>query len=172
MHSRTGSSETAPTDLNKLIKEAVNLSFHSMKATEKPIDVEIEYDLDESVDEVPLIAEDFSRVFVNLCNNAFDAMREKKFDPNTKDYDPKLVVRSRKKGTNVVLEIEDNGSGISADIKEKVLQPFFTTKKGTEGTGLGLSITNDIIKAHGGEISIESENGYTCFEMKIPASTS
>jgi signal transduction histidine kinase/ligand-binding sensor domain-containing protein len=166
MHSRSGSSEASPTDLNTLVKEAVNLSFHSMKASENPINIDIKHDLDENVGEVTVIAEDFSRVFVNITNNAFDAIRDKLSEEN--GYDPELTLRTRKKGGKVVIEVQDNGPGIPEEIQEKILQPFFTTKKGTEGTGLGLSITNDIVKAHGGEITIESEPGFTCFTITIP----
>ncbi|MDR9416769.1 MAG: ATP-binding protein, partial [Gracilimonas sp.] len=118
---------------------------------------------EEDLEEVPLIAEDFSRVIVNLCNNAFDAMREKLNSEsgiqNSEEYKPKLTIRSQQSNTNIILEMEDNGPGIPEEMKDKIMQPFFTTKKGTEGTGLGLSITNDIIKAHGGNLKVTSEDG-------------
>lgn len=168
MHSRSGSSKMEPVDLNKIVKEAANLSFHGMKASDNSIDVDMNFELSDNVDEIPLIAEDFSRVVLNICNNAFDAMKDKVNSLGSDEtYDPKLTVRTLKKGSKVSIDIEDNGPGIPTDVKEKILQPFFTTKKGTHGTGLGLSITNDIIKAHGGEISIESEPGYTCFTITI-----
>lgn len=179
-----------PTPLNPLIKEYVNLAFHGMRAGKDPIDVEIELDLNENVGEVQMIGEDFSRVILNLCNNAFDAMREKANDqyetPDSPfeggkdgvagqgdgpsgEYEPKLTVRTRQKNDTVTIKIQDNGPGIPDDIKDKILQPFFTTKKGTAGTGLGLSITNDIIKAHGGTLKINS-NGIegTVFSIDIP----
>lgn len=168
MHSRTGSGKREPTDLNKLVKEAANLSFHGMKANENSINVDLEFDLSDEVGEIPVIAEDFSRVILNICNNAFDAMQEKVKNLNGQDYEPKLTVRTLKKGGTVSIDIEDNGPGIPKDLKAKILQPFFTTKKGTQGTGLGLSITNDIINAHGGQIDIESEPGSTCFTITIP----
>ncbi|NIQ07389.1 MAG: HAMP domain-containing histidine kinase, partial [Candidatus Korarchaeota archaeon] len=120
------------------------------------------------VGEIPVIAEDFSRVILNICNNAFDAMHEKvkKLD-GKEEYLPKLTIRTLKKGGTVSIDIEDNGPGIPEEMKEKILQPFFTTKKGTQGTGLGLSITNDIINAHGGQINIESEPGSTCFTITL-----
>jgi len=190
MHSRGGSGKMEPTDLNALIKEYVNLSFHGMRAGKEAINVDIDLQLDESVGEVPLIAEDFSRVILNLVNNAFDAMRSKLTDdgrPETggkspfpegiptgegsggaersrgvstvNGYNPKLTIRTRKSANTITLEIEDNGPGIPDEIKDKILQPFFTTKKGTQGTGLGLSITNDIVKAHGGQMEIKSSIG-------------
>src|SRR6056297_1437288 len=186
-HSRGGDGKMEPTPLNPLIKEYVNLAFHGMRAGQDPINVDIDLQLDKSVGEVPLVAEDFSRVILNLTNNAFDAMRSKLTEdggPGTgeksplegsggaersrgvsavEDYHPKLMVKTQKTGTTVTIEIEDNGPGIPDDMKDKILQPFFTTKKGTQGTGLGLSITNDIVKAHGGSMEIDShpQNGST-----------
>jgi signal transduction histidine kinase len=167
-HSRGGSGKMEPTDLNALIKEYVNLSFHGMRAGKNPIDVDIVLDLDPKLGEVSLIKEDFTRVVINLCNNAFDAMREKVklyYVPRTMyqerehsdlKYLPKLRVSTLLENGRLQIAIEDNGPGIPDEIKDKIMQPFFTTKKGTEGTGLGLSITHDIIKAHGGELKVES----------------
>ncbi|MGN8225736.1 GAF domain-containing protein [Gracilimonas sp. BCB1] len=172
-HSRGGSGKMEPTDLNALVKEFVNLSFHGMRASKNPIIVDMEFELDDSIGEVPLIAEDFSRVIVNLCNNAFDAMREKLKSndqaPNSKVYRAKLTVRTSLENGKILLQIEDNGPGIPEGMRSKILQPFFTTKKGTEGTGLGLSITNDVIKAHGGELALESKipKG-TRFTIQLP----
>ena len=159
-HSRGGDGKMEPTPLNPLIKEYVKLAFHGMRAGNDPINVDIDLQLDESIGEVPLVAEDFSRVILNLVNNAFDAMQgagHKAQDAG--DYGPRLTVRTRSENGSAIIEIEDNGPGIPDEIKDKILQPFFTTKKGTAGTGLGLSITNDIIKAHGGELNIESRPG-------------
>ncbi|PWN05772.1 GAF domain-containing sensor histidine kinase [Rhodohalobacter mucosus] len=173
-HSRGSSGEMEPTDLNSLVREYVNLTFHGMRAGKEPINVDINLDLDESIEEVKLIAEDFSRVVLNLCNNAFDAMREKltadsnqlSANPDQK-YEPKLTVRTFSEAKNIIINIEDNGPGIPAEMKDKVLQPFFTTKKGTQGTGLGLSITNDIVKAHGGSMAVQSEPGKTVFTITL-----
>ncbi len=153
-HSRSSSGKMTPTDLNALIREYVNLSYHGMRAGKDPINVSIELDLDKNMGQVPLIVEDFSRVIVNICNNAFDAMRSVETQ-----HAASLFVRTKKYDDSIIIEIEDNGPGIPDAIKDKILQPFFTTKKGTEGTGLGLSITNDIVKAHGGEIRVESTQG-------------
>ena len=169
-HSRGGSGKIEPTDLNTLIKEYVNLSFHGMRAGKKAINVSIDLQLDENVGMVPLIGEDFSRVILNLCNNAFDAMRERlNKDAGKDEYTAKLTVRTFVKKEQVHIHIEDNGTGIPEDYKDKILQPFFTTKKGTEGTGLGLSITHDVIKAHKGILEIESQKGsYTRFIILLP----
>ncbi|MFT6848741.1 MAG: signal transduction histidine kinase, partial [Cryomorphaceae bacterium] len=156
-HSRGGSGEMEPTNLNALLQEFVNLAFHGMRASKNPINVKLNFDLDENLGKVNLIGEDFSRVVLNLANNAFDAMRDKA--KNDSSYLAELSVGSKRKGERVEISISDNGPGIPDAIKDKILQPFFTTKKGTDGTGLGLSITNDIIKAHGGEINIDSSQG-------------
>jgi len=192
-HSRGGDGKMELTTLNPLIKEYVNLAFHGMRAGNDPINVDIDLQLDDDIGKVPLVAEDFSRVILNLVNNAFDAMREKEKltedggpgtgekslrqpaessdpDPDSSgrgkagvssslSYLPILTVRTYQSENTITLEIEDNGPGIPDDMKDKILQPFFTTKKGTQGTGLGLSITNDIIKAHGGRIEIDSVPG-------------
>ena len=190
-HSRGGDGKMEPTPLNPLIKEYVNLAFHGMRAGNEPINVDIDLQLEDSIGEIPLVSEDFSRVILNLVNNAFDAMRSKLTEdggPGTgessplegsaeaerrrgvfsvNDYKPVLVVRTNQTANTVTIEIEDNGPGIPDEIKNKIMQPFFTTKKGTQGTGLGLSITNDIVKAHGGRLEIDSDNQRTIFSIKI-----
>jgi len=165
-HSRASGSKREAKPFNPLVQEFVNLSFHGMRAGKAPINVDIDLQLDPKVGEVSLISEDFSRVILNLCNNAFDAMREKLNSNN--EYQPKLTVKTTIQKDKVVLSIGDNGGGVPKEIQDKILQPFFTTKKGTEGTGLGLSITNDVIKAHGGELKVESEVGEGCtFSIKL-----
>ncbi|TVQ42019.1 MAG: GHKL domain-containing protein [Saprospirales bacterium] len=161
LHSRGGDGKMEPTPLNPIFKEYVNLAFHGMRASKEPINVDIDLQLDDSVGEVPIIAEDLSRVILNLCNNAFDAMRSLGAERSAhgERYSPKLTIRTKSENSQILIEIEDNGPGIPDDIKDKILQPFFTTKKGTQGTGLGLSITNDIIKAHGGKMQVESIAG-------------
>jgi len=193
-HSRGGSGRIEPTPLNPLVKEYVNLAFHGMRAGKDPINVDIQFELDKTIHEVPLFAEDFSRVILNICNNAFDAMRDKtettkgKSEKNSplegsaspeslrerrgvlpsQSYTPKLTIRTRQTGSSYIIEFEDNGPGIPDEIKDKILQPFFTTKKGTDGTGLGMSITHDIVKAHKGSIEIKSEPGEgTTFTISI-----
>ncbi|MCA1802151.1 MAG: HAMP domain-containing histidine kinase, partial [Rhodothermaceae bacterium] len=178
MHSRGSDGKMEPTDLNNLVKKYVNLSYHGMRAGKDPIEVDIDLHLDESVGEVPLIAEDFSRVILNLCTNAFDACAERgSFESlpqsgsprRVPPYKPRLTVRTAKNNGRVHIQIEDNGPGIPDEIKDKILQPFFTTKKGTQGTGLGLSITNDIVKAHGGVLNVSTQAGKrTTFTIELP----
>ena len=172
-HSKGGSGTKEPTDLNHLIEEYLNLSFHGMRAGPNPINVDLQLDLDETIDMVEINPEDISRVLINLFNNAFDAMREKGERAKVKsekaeEYRPILRVRTLQTDTQVTIEIEDNGPGVPEELKDKIMQPFFTTKKGTEGTGLGLSISNDIVKAHGGhlEISAGRDTG-TVFTIKL-----
>ncbi|MGY6523150.1 MAG: sensor histidine kinase [Mongoliitalea sp.] len=178
MHSRGGSGKMEPTDLNAHVKEYINLAFHGMRAGKNPINVDIQYDLDENIGSINLIEEDFSRVILNLCNNAFDAMRERVLKTQSKrpayqsdnqkiqdrssstmQFIPKLKVTTTLVKGQVRISFEDNGIGIPEAIKDKILQPFFTTKKGTEGTGLGLSISHDIVKRHSGILHVESEVG-------------
>jgi signal transduction histidine kinase len=168
-HSRGGDGKMEPTDLNALVKEYVNLAFHGMRAGKDPINVDIELDLDDDVGDVPLIAEDFSRVILNLCNNAFDAMRTLSAErlAQSESYSPKLTVSTKSENGAILIEVKYNGPGIPDEIKDKILQPFFTTKKGTQGTGLGLSITHDIVKAHGGDIAIDSSPQGTTFKISL-----
>jgi signal transduction histidine kinase len=161
-------------DLNALIKEYLNLAFHGMRAGKHPINVEILLELDSKVKNVPLIKEDFTRAIINLCNNAFDAMRQKTLQGfetlgGLKDYQPKLTIRTKLQAEKILIEVEDNGPRIPDEIKDKILQPFFTTKKGTEGTGLGLSITHDIVKAQGGALNVSTQVGKgTIFIIDLP----
>ncbi|MCL6257621.1 ATP-binding protein [Aquiflexum sp. TKW24L] len=168
MHSRGGKGIKEPTDLNELIKEYVNLAFHGMRANKNPINVDIKVQLEEGLPKVMLNPEDFSRVILNLCKNAFDAMRDKA-EILGKDFLPTLSVNTKNLDDSVMVVVEDNGPGVANDIKDKLLMPFFTTKKGTEGTGLGLSITHDIVKDHEGVLEIDSVVGeYTRFIILIP----
>jgi len=169
-HSREGKGQLFPTDLNALLIEYCNLAFHGMRAGAKSIDLELEFDLDDLVGEVELVAEDMSRVIMNICNNAFDSMHEKKTKLGSgAQYKPKMRVVTRYEHKQAFIRMSDNGVGIPDDIREKILQPFFTTKKGTDGTGLGLSITHDIILAHGGHLDVESELGEgATFILSLP----
>jgi len=180
LHSRGGSGKMELTPLNPIIKEYVNLAFHGMRAGKDPINVDIDLRLDDSIGELPLVAEDFSRAILNLCDNAFDACAERsrsvmrsklsedRGTETSEKYHPKLTVRTSSGNSKIHIEIEDNGPGIPDEMKDKILQPFFTTKKGTQGTGLGLSITNDIVKAHGGTISIKTRKGSgTTFTIEL-----
>ncbi|QYH40854.1 GHKL domain-containing protein [Algoriphagus sp. NBT04N3] len=166
-HSRGGAGKASSIGINELVREFSNLAFHGMRAGKNPINVNLNFDLDENAGEATLVMEDFSRVILNIANNAFDAMRDKLNSSNNGEYLPSLDIKTKRQKNQVLISIQDNGPGIPDDIKDKILQPFFTTKKGTEGTGLGLSITNDIIKAHGGRLDIQSQPGQTIFNIHL-----
>lgn len=174
-HSRGGSGKMEPIDIKALMKEYVNLAFHGMRAGKNPINLNVQMDIDESVGKVSLISEDFSRVVINLCNNAFDAMRSKVLDVSDSDpaYLPTLTLRIKQGKQGVNITFEDNGPGIPHEILDNILQPFYTTKKGTDGTGLGLSITNDIVKAHGGKLTVYNlpNQGGAAFSIFLPNHT-
>lgn len=169
LHSRGGNGNYEPVNLNALLQEYVNLAFHGMRANKNPINVEMRMHLEPETGMVTLNAESFSRVILNLCKNAFDAMREKAESPETApDYRPRLTVSSRVENSGVLVIIEDNGPGVPEELRKKILTPFFTTKKGAEGTGLGLSITKEILQEHKASLNIESQGGeYTRFRIKL-----
>lgn len=168
-HSRGGSGKAEPVDLNAVVREYVNLAYHGMRAGEQPINVEISYELTEALPEVSINTEDISRVIINLCNNAFDAMYKKLADKKSGSFNPHLRVRTNKDKNDIKLEVVDNGCGMTEDEVRQVFEPFFTTKQGREGTGLGMSISNDIIQAHGGTMEVESEVDHgTCMIVRLP----
>ena len=171
MHSRGGSGKIELTNLNDLIREYTNLAFHGMRANKNPINVDIRLELDENLPNISLNAEDFSRVILNLAKNAFDAMRDK-IEAQGSSYKSILTVHTKDLGDKVLIVVEDNGPGVPDEIRDKLLMPFFTTKKGSEGTGLGLSITHEIIKTHGGTLEIDTAlDQYTRFKITLPKQT-
>jgi two-component system NtrC family sensor kinase len=166
-HSRQGTGEKESTDINQVMHEAVNLAYHGMRATYKDFQASIDENLDQNVPKLMLVTQDFSRVLLNITNNAFYAMREKVLKgsatPST------LQISTRLRDDKVVIIITDNGPGIPKSYLDKIFQPFFTTKPTGQGTGLGLSISYDIIKAHGGTMQVDSiENEGTTFTIELP----
>jgi two-component system NtrC family sensor kinase len=158
-HSRTSSGQKELTDLNALSDEYLRLAYHGMRAKDKSFNATFETDFDPSLPKINLVPQDIGRVILNLINNAFYAVTEKK-KTQQGDFSPLVRVVTKKiSAAEVALYISDNGDGIPAKIMDKVFQPFFTTKPTGQGTGLGLSLSYDIIKAHGGEIKIETEQG-------------
>ena len=173
LHSRGGSSEREAVDINALLDEYLNLAFHGMRARDPQFNVTLEKVYDTSLPPVPVIAQDLSRVFLNIFNNGFYAAREKfvKTPSDGSAEKPLLRVQTRDAGDTVEIRIRDNGGGIPPEIREKIFNPFFTTKPTGQGnTGLGLSISHDIVtKMHQGEIRVESEEGeYTEFVITLP----
>ncbi|MEQ9423548.1 MAG: GAF domain-containing protein [Cyclobacteriaceae bacterium] len=147
-HSRSSAGEKEPTDINVLADEYLRLAYHGFRAKDKSFNADFKCELDEGLPKLNLVQQDIGRVFLNLINNAFQAVK-------TVDK-PKVMVTTKKNGHGVEIKVKDNGTGIPDAIKEKIFQPFFTTKPTGEGTGLGLSLSYDIVKAHGGELFVES----------------
>jgi signal transduction histidine kinase len=169
LHSRKGAAQKEPVDLNALVDEYTRLSFHGLRARDKSFNADFEIQADPSISSVNLMQQDFGRVLLNLVNNAFYAVQEKtKTAPS--DYKPRVVVKTSLKKDGVLIEVNDNGSGIPEKIRDKIFQPFFTTKPPGQGTGLGLSLSYDIItKGHGGKMNVESKEGEgTSFIIQIP----
>jgi len=157
-HSRTSSGKNEPTDINALCDEYLRLSYHGLRAKNKSFNADFKADLDKKLPEIKVVPQDFGRVLLNLINNAFFAVNEKSKTEN-KDFKPSVIVKTKLEKTKVIISVSDNGSGIPEDVKEKIFQPFFTTKPTGEGTGLGLSLSYDIVTAHGGELKVETNEG-------------
>jgi len=186
-HSRSSSGVKEPTDINALADEYLRLSFHGLRAKDKSFNATLKTDFDESLGMVNIVPQDIGRVILNLINNAFYAVTEKKKSLDQSGfknltgvesrtaiqagYEPTVSVSTNKSGDKVTISVEDNGNGIPPTIMDKIFQPFFTTKPTGEGTGLGLSLSYDIIKAHGGELKAEtSKDKGTTFTISLPCS--
>ncbi len=157
-HSRTSTGVKEPTDINKLADEYLRLAYHGLRAKDKDFNAEMKTDFDEAIDKINIIPQDIGRVFLNLYNNAFYAVNEQKRKKSI-SYEPTVFVSTKKSGNSVLITVSDNGNGIPQKVVDKIFQPFFTTKPTGQGTGLGLSLSYDIVKAHGGEIKVESKEG-------------
>lgn len=170
LHSRSKSGKPVPTHLNALIDEYIKLAYHAMRATDSSFNVEIKTDFDEQVPVMQLIPQDISRAFLNIINNAMYAANE--FSKKHNDQ-PLIHIKTNCNKSHAKIVIKDNGAGIPENIRDKIFQPFFTTKPSGAGTGLGLSMTHDIIKMHQGSLEISSEpNKYTEFIIKLPITKS
>ncbi len=167
-HSRKSEGLKEPTDINALCDEYLRLSYHGLRAKDKSFNADFKTDFDETIGTINIIPQDIGRVLLNLINNAFYAVNERQ-KITEENYQPTVFLTSKKVGDRVVLTVKDNGNGIPQNIFNKIFQPFFTTKPTGQGTGLGLSLSYDIIKAHGGEIKVESkENDGTTFIIQLP----
>ena len=168
-HSGSGSGEKEPTDINALIDECIGLSYHGFRIKHNTFETRIDTELDKTLSQVQVIPQDISRVLLNILNNAFYALNEKKKQLNG-SFDPSVLVSTRRHGNYVTITVKDNGTGMSEKVTAKAFQPFFTTKPTGEGTGLGLSLSYDITKAHGGQMSVESKEGEGAkFTIELPA---
>jgi two-component system, NtrC family, sensor kinase len=167
-HSRTSSGVKEPTDINALVDEYLRLAFHGMCAKDKSFQSDFSFTPDRNIGKLNVIPQDIGRVLLNLINNAFYAVHEKAKNADA-EYKPRVEVTTLREGNKTILTVKDNGRGIPSKIKDKIFQPFFTTKPSGEGTGLGLSLSYDIVKAHAGEIAIESKEGEgTSFIVVLP----
>ncbi len=155
-HSQKSTGQKELTDINKLCDEYLRLAYHGMRAKDKNFNCEIKTDFDNTIPKINVVPQDIGRVILNLINNAFYAINEKK-KLSANSYQPTAKIKTRKINDKVEIIIADNGNGIPEKIKDKIFQPFFTTKPTGQGTGLGLSLSYDIVKAHGGEIKVESK---------------
>jgi len=157
-HSKTSTGIKEPTDINKLAEEYLRLAYHGLRAKDKSFNAEIKTDFDESIGKINVVPQDIGRVLLNLFNNAFYTVNEKKKQSDGV-YEPAVSISTKNENDRIIIHVHDNGNGIPKNIVDKIFQPFFTTKPTGRGTGLGLSLSYDIIKAHGGEVRVESKEG-------------
>jgi signal transduction histidine kinase len=169
-HSRKSTGQKELTDINALCDEYLRLAYHGLRAKDKSFNAKFETDFDSTVGQISVLPQEIGRVVLNLINNAFYAVSEKK-KLNLESYEPTVTVTTRKTGNSIEISVRDNGIGIPDHIKDKIFQPFFTTKPTGQGTGLGLSLSYDIVKAHGGQLNVESMDGEgTTFTLQLSAS--
>jgi two-component system, NtrC family, sensor kinase len=167
-HSRASTGQKELTDVNALTDEYLRLAYHGLRAKDKAFNSKVETDFEPSVGNINIVPQDIGRALLNLVNNAFYAVHEKEKLQAT-GYKPQVIVSTRKLDDKVEISVKDNGNGIPGSIKEKIFQPFFTTKPTGQGTGLGSSLAYDIVKANGGEIKAENmESGGAMFIITIP----
>jgi signal transduction histidine kinase len=169
-HSRGGTGERREVDLNNLVEEALNLAYHGARAQDQNFNIALERDLDHGIAPIELVPQDLTRVLLNLIGNGFYAATKRQRDGAGPDFRPTLKVMTHDLGEAVEIRVRDNGVGIAPEIKDKLFQPFFTTKPTGEGTGLGLSISWDIVtQEHGGTIEVDSRAGeFTEFAIRLP----
>jgi signal transduction histidine kinase len=170
-HSSSGSGKKEPTDINALADEYLRLAYHGLRAKDKSFNATMKTDFDESIGNINIIPQDIGRVILNLITNAFYVVAEKKTlrQAQGDSYEPTVEVSTKKEKDKIEIKVKDNGNGIPQKILDKIFQPFFTTKPTGQGTGLGLSLSYDIVKAHGGEIEVNTkENKGTEFTIKLP----
>jgi two-component system, NtrC family, sensor kinase len=168
-HSRSGSTEKTQTNINALVGEYFRLAYHGLRAKDKSFIADMHTDFDPEVGELNIVPQEIGRVILNLANNAFYAVSARASEAPA-DFRPTVSVSTKKTDTQVLISVKDNGTGMLDAVKEKIFQPFFTTKAPGFGTGLGLSLSYDIMKAHGGELKVESEKDKGSeFIMLLPA---
>ena len=168
-HSRSDTGTKEATDINALAGEYLRLSYHGVRAKEKTFNARLETAFDPNLGLIQIVPQDIGRVLLNIYNNAFYAVMEKKRTQGG-EYEPMISVTTKKVNHKIIITVRDNGNGITQKIRDKIFQPFFTTKPTGQGTGLGLSLSYDMVKAHGGEIRMETREGeFTEFIIQLPA---
>jgi signal transduction histidine kinase len=169
LHSREGSGEHRPADINAIVEESLNLAYHGARAEKSGFNITLRRELDPAAGMIDLYPQEITRVFLNLISNGFYAATKRK-EAGVEGFEPTLSATTKNLGNKVEIRIRDNGTGIPAHVKEKMFNPFFTTKPAGEGTGLGLSMSHDIIvKQHGGKIDVDTEPGaFTEFIITLP----
>jgi two-component system NtrC family sensor kinase len=170
LHSREGSGEHRPVDVNALVEESLNLAYHGARAEKQGFNIELQRSFDTAAGEVDLYPQEVTRVLLNIIANGFYAAHKRKSQAGGADFEPMLIASTKDLGDRVEIRIRDNGTGIPPEVKEKMFNPFFTTKPAGEGTGLGLSISHDIIvKQHAGAIAVDTQPGqFTEFTIVLP----
>jgi signal transduction histidine kinase len=170
LHSREGSGEHRPVDINALVEESLNLAYHGARAERQGFKINMDRSLDPAAGQVDVFPQEITRALLNLISNGFYAATKRKEQSNSDAYEPTLTATTKNPGEKVEIRIRDNGPGIPPDVREKMFNPFFTTKPAGEGTGLGLSITHDIIvKQHSGSIEVDTQPGeYTEVRLVLP----
>jgi signal transduction histidine kinase len=170
LHSRQGSGEHRPVDINAIVEESLNLAYHGARAEKQGFNITLERSFDPTAGEVDVFPQEITRVLLNLISNGFYAATKRKAEANGGDYEPTLAATTKNLGDSVEIRIRDNGTGIPPEVKEKMFNPFFTTKPVGEGTGLGLSLSHDIIvKQHAGSIEVDTQPGvFTEFRIVLP----
>ena len=172
-HSRSSSGQKEPTDINALCDEYLRLAYHGLRAKDKSFNATLKTDFDDNIGKINIIPQDIGRVMLNLITNAFYATGEKR-KQTLNTYEPIVSITTKSTspplgGRGVSIIVSDNGTGIPKNIVDKIFQPFFTTKPTGQGTGLGLSLAYDIVKAHGGELKVETKEGEgSVFTIQIP----
>jgi len=173
LHSRAGSGERRLADINTILDESLNLAYHGARAEKPGFNITLQRNFDANAGGIELFPQEITRAFLNLISNGFYAVTKRNMENDGSGFEPILCATTRNLGDTVEIRIRDNGTGIPAEVKEKMFNPFFTTKPAGEGTGLGLSMSHDIIvKQHGGRIDVETEPGqFTEFRIVLPRTT-
>jgi signal transduction histidine kinase len=170
LHARHGSGEHRPVDINAIVEESLNLAYHGARAEKQGFNITLERSFDPGAGEVDVFPQEITRVLLNLISNGFYAATKRKAEGVDGGYEPILSATTKSLGNGVEIRIRDNGTGIPPEVKEKIFNPFFTTKPAGEGTGLGLSLSHDIVvKQHAGTIEIDTKPGeFTEFRIILP----